>query len=471
MGEKTMAGPVTHEFWSSRFAFLMAAVGSSVGLGNLWRFSAEAGTNGGGAFVVVYVGCILLIGLPILMSEFIIGRASNAASAVNSVTDLAERSGVSRGWGSLAWVGMIASFLIVAFYCVVAAWVLSYIPKFLFGSFAGQEPEVISAQFGEMANNSGGVIWWFTGFVILTAWLVSRGVHKGIEWAAKFLMPIFFILLFSLAAYGLFSSFGVEVTTEKGEVSNAGYQAMAFLFAPDFSKINMEVIRSALGQAFFSIGIGSAIMITYGSYLSQSVNIPKSATIIVLTDTGVALMAGIAIFPIVFAHGLAVNSGAGLFFETLPIALVSNPGGQFVGAAFFLLAIFAAVTSSISLLEPSVAYVMEKTGVSRKQVTWALGLVLWAVGAGVVHNTLEADSYMNFLDGITSTWMLPLSGMLVVLFVGWRMNKALVDEQMHGTSPWAKALLLFLVRFVAPIAVGTILVFGTWEKYLKPLFA
>jgi len=297
--------------WSSRFAFIMAAVGSSVGLGNLWRFSAELGTNGGAAFLMIYIACIVFVGIPVLMSEYIIGRAGNAASAVGSNNDLAERSGVSKLWSSGAWFGMIASFLIVSFYCVVAAWVLAYIPKFLFGSFAGMPAAEIEQQFGLMVSNpTSQVLPWFLFFGLVTAWLVARGVNKGIELAARLLMPIFFILLIGLAAYSIISSMSSGGTAD----------AFAFMFTPDFSKITPEVAQSALGQACFSIGIGNAIMITYGSYLPRDVSIPKSAVTVSLVDTCVAIIAGLAIFPVVFANDLNFEAGAGIFFTTLPTA-------------------------------------------------------------------------------------------------------------------------------------------------------
>ncbi len=455
------AGAGGHAHWSSRLGFLMAAVGSSVGLGNLWRFSAEAGQNGGGAFVLVYVLCVLFIGIPVLMSEYIIGRGSDAASAVRSATDLAERSGVSSRWSLLAWVGMVAAFLVVSFYSVVAGWVIAYIPKFLFGAFSGQNPTQIAGQFGKMIGDPGAVFPYYTAFIVLTVWLVSRGVNEGIEWASKVLMPLFFMLLVGLAGYSLYIGFTTPVTLENGHASNAMVKALGFLFAPDFSKINGTVAIHALSQAFFSIGIGSAIMITYGSYLPKSVSIPKSAAIVALTDTGVALVAGLAIFPMVFAHGLSATSGAGLFFQTLPVALVSAPGGQYIGAAFFVLAIFAAVTSSISLVEPGVAWLVEKSGLSRKEATYGLGFFIWAAGSGAVFST----GHLDFLDGITGTLMLPLSGLLVVLFVGWRMKKALVEAEIDGVSTGMKTLLMILVRFVAPVFVAAILVSGTLEKY------
>ncbi len=418
--------------WSSRFAFIMAAVGSSVGLGNLWRFSAEAGKNGGGAFILIYLSCVLLIGIPVLMSEFIIGRSGNASSAIRSVNDVADKSHISRGWNSLAWVGMIASFLIVSFYCVVAAWVIMYIPKFLFGSFDGQSAQEISKQFGDMITTPKGfkgflqneVLLYFTAFAALTTWLVARGVNKGIELAAKVLMPLFFLLLIALAIYSLSIGFSTKVSLADGQTSNGAWEAIKFLFTPDTSKITPEIASRALGQAFFSIGLGSAIMITYGSYLPKTISIPKSALIVGLTDTGVALIAGLAIFPIVFAHGLNVNSGAGLFFETLPVALSNAP---LIGAAFFFLAIFAAVTSSVSLLEPSVAWVIERFKISRYPAAFLVGGLMWLVGLGSV----KSLSFMNLIDqGITGTIMLPLSGLLVVLLVGWRLKRKLLYTEL-----------------------------------------
>ena len=280
--------------WSSKFAFIMAAVGSSVGLGNLWRFSAELGTNGGAAFLVVYIACIVFVGIPVLMSEFMIGRAGNAASAVGSQNDLATRSGVSKVWSAGAWFGMAASFLIVSFYCVVAAWVLNYLVRFLGNSFVGLSATDIAAEFPKMLADpmaDGNIIravWpYFFIFAGLTTWLVARGVNKGIETAAKLLMPIFFVLLAGLALYSIISSMSSGGTAE----------AVRFMFTPDFSKITPQVATSALGQACFSIGIGNAIMITYGSYLPRDVSIPKAAVGISVVDTLVAIICGPCDFP------------------------------------------------------------------------------------------------------------------------------------------------------------------------------
>lgn len=444
--------------WSSRFAFIMAAVGSSVGLGNLWRFSAELGTNGGAAFLIIYLACIVFVGIPVLMSEYIIGRAGNASSAVGSNNDLAERSGVSKVWSSGAWFGMIASFLIVSFYCVVAAWVLAYIPKFLFGTFAGMPAAEIEQQFGLMVSNpTTQVLPWFLFFGLVTAWLVARGVNKGIELAARLLMPIFFVLLIGLAAYSIISSMSSGGTSD----------ALAFMFTPDFSKITPQVAQSALGQACFSIGIGNAIMITYGSYLPRDVSIPKSAVTVSLVDTCVAIIAGLAIFPVVFANDLDFEAGAGIFFTTLPTAMSNAPGGMLVGAAFFFLAFFAAVTSSVSLLEPSVAYLAEKLKIAKAKAAWITGAAIMALGL----LSLYSLEFMDLIDGgIAGPILAPLSALLVVLFTGWRLNKAILAQELSGPGEALGKFILFFVRFIAPVFMGIVLVFGTIDRWIAPLF-
>ncbi len=452
-----MAGAGTAQ-WSSRFAFIMAAVGSSVGLGNLWRFSAEAGTNGGGAFILIYLLCIVFVGLPVLMSEYIIGRAGQASSAVKSMDDLNDRSGTSHGWSSGAWLGMIASFLIVSFYCVVAAWVMAYIPKFLTGAFDGQTPDQIAGQFGDLVGNPTKVIPYFLIFGILTAYLVSRGVNRGIEIAAKYLMPLFFILLIGLAAYAVVTS----------SAQGGAQKAFNFLFKPDFTKINGQVANSALGQACFSLGIGNAIMITYGSYLPRNISIPKAALTVSVTDTLVALIAGFAIFPIVFANDLDFAAGAGIFFQTLPTALSSAPGGNIVGAAFFFLAFFAAITSSVSLLEPTVAWVAEQFKMTKAKAAWLTAALVIALGFGSVFSS----AFFDLIDtGIVGPIIAPLSALLVVLFTGWRLNKDILDQELGGEGEALGRFLMIFVKWVAPIFIFLVLVSGTYDKWIKPYMA
>jgi len=453
-----MAAAANHAQWSSRFAFIMAAVGSSVGLGNLWRFSSEAGQNGGGAFILIYLIAVVLVCIPVLMSEYMIGRAGPDANAIGSVKDVALRSGVSRNWTVMSWIGMIAGFMIVTFYCVVAAWVVRYIFKFLMGDFTGQTSDQVAGQFVDFISNPIGVLPWFLLFALITTYLVSRGVSAGIELAAKVLMPLFFLLLAGLALFAVISQIDSGGTAE----------ALAFLYLPDFSAINGSVAGRALGQAFFSVGIGSAIMITYGSYIPRSISIPKSAVLVGLVDTGVALVAGLAIFPIVFAFNLEVSSGAALFFITLPNAFNEMGGvGTIMGAAFFFLAFFAAITSSVSLLEPSVAYVHEKFAMSKAKAAWIMGGVMTAIGLISLFGVRPGgETYaLDAIDRFTGSVMLPLAGLLTLLFVGWRMNRAIIAGEIVGSERLANGL-LFLVRYVAPFFTAFVLGFSIYETYL-----
>ena len=448
--------------WSSRFAFIMAAVGSSVGLGNLWRFSAELGTNGGAAFLIVYIACIFFVGIPVLMSEFMIGRAGQASSAVNSQIDLAQRSNVSSGWSSGAWFGMIASFLIVSFYCVVAAWVLNYLIRFLGNGFAGLSVEEIAGQFPAMLDdpinisNPVRAVWpYFFIFAGLTTWLVARGVNAGIETAAKLLMPLFFFLLVGLSLYSIISGMGNGGTVK----------AVSFMFTPDFSKITPQVAISALGQACFSIGIGNAIMITYGSYLPRSVNIPKAAVGISIADTLVAITAGLAIFPIVFGNNLDFSAGAGIFFQTLPTALAEY---WYIGAAFFFLAFFAAITSSVSLLEPSAAFVAERFNLTKGKAAFVTGVGITVLGLG----SLLSPEFFDFIDtGLAGPILAPLSALLIVLFTGWRLDKAIVNGEIAGDNEKLGRFIMIFTKWVAPVFMGFILIFGTYDKWIAPLFA
>jgi len=438
--------------WSSRLAFTLAAIGCSVGLGNLWRFSAEAGSNGGGAFIVVYLACVIFIGIPTIMAEFLIGRAGQASSAVNSMGDLAKRSSTPTLWSLGAWTGMLAAFLIVSFYAVVAAWVMAYIPRFLMGAFDGLTPLEIAEQFSALTASPWALMPWFLAFSVLVIWLVARGVNRGIELASKVLMPAFFVLLLLLSCYSIFSSW------ESGGTN----KALAFLFSPEFSKIDGSVAVSALSQAFFSIGLGMAMMIAYGSYLPKNISIPQSSVIIGLADTAVALIAGLAIFPIVFKYGLDFSAGAGLFFQTLPTALIETPGGNLVGAAFFCMAFFSALTTGVALLEPSVAHASEHLKISKAKAAIYVGIVMILVGFG----SLFSIEFLDFLDGgLTAPILLPLSALLVVLFVGWRLDKSIIDAELSDNDRKLGKFLLLMIRYLAPLMITIILVAGIQQKY------
>ena len=445
---------LTHanQYWSSRLTFLLAAIGSSVGLGNLWRFSAEAGANGGGAFILVYLLCVLLIGVPTIMAELLVGRSGKASGAVNSILDLSARSNAHSIWSLGVWTGMFGGFIIVSFYCVVAAWVMAYIPKFLLGAFDQQTPGEIAAQFDALVVDQSQLYFWFFLFAVLTIWLVSRGVNRGLELASKILMPAFFFLLLLLCLYSI----------NFGWASGGTAKAIKFLFSPDLSKISPQIALSAMGQAFFSLGLGMAIMIAYACYLPKETNLPSSALTIGICDTSVALIAGLAIFPIVFTFDLDFQAGAGLFFQTLPIALSSINGGNIIGGAFFFMAFFAALTTAIALLEPMVAQLSEQTGKSRSFAACAAGSVMTVIGL-VCLFSLE---FLDFLDKtLTTTFMLPVAALLVVSFVGWRLDRQIVEDEIAIKDSRLAQCLMICTKYVSPLLITIVFVAGVHSRY------
>ncbi len=453
------------EHWSSRFAFILAAVGAAVGLGNFWRFPYMAGENGGSVFVVVYILCIIAVALPILMAELLIGRRGGL-SAVGSVRKVAVESDRSASWRVIGWISMIAAFLILSYYSVIAGWVIAYIPPAVTGALKGITAEASGARFDALLAAPGLLVFYHALFMVLTVFIVSRGVIRGIERAVEILMPLFFVMLLVVVVYSW--------------VTGDTDRAFAFLFSPDFSKITPSMVLDAIGQAFFSIGVGMAIMITYGAYLTPATNIPRSSSIICFADTLVAVLAGIAIFPIVFAVGLDPASGPGLIFVTLPVAFGQMPFGQIFGTVFFALALFAALTSSISLLEIVVSWGEEHTSWSRARLAYVSGLSAWVIGiASVLSTNIWADVYLlgmftpfqtmtifDLLDYLTANIMLPVAGLLTAIFAGWFVQKALTLRELGLPDGAAYAIWRILVRYVAPVSVGAVLVYLTIGKAL-----
>ncbi len=451
--------------WSSRFAFILAAVGAAVGLGNFWRFPYMAGENGGGAFIVLYILCVLGVALPILMAELLIGRRGGL-SAVGSVRNVALSSGASASWRVIGWISMIAAFLILSYYSVIAGWVIAYIPPAITGALKGITAEASSARFDALLERPRLLAFYHALFMVLTVFIVSRGVIKGIERAVEILMPLFFLMLMGVVAYSW--------------VTGDADRAFDFLFSPDFSQITPSVFLGAIGQAFFSIGVGMAIMITYGAYLTRDTHIPRASSIICFADTLVAILAGIAIFPIVFAVGLNPASGPGLIFVTLPVAFGQMPFGQVFGALFFALALFAALTSSISLLEIVVAWGEEHTSWARARLAYAWGFLAWVIGiASALSMNIWSDVFLlgvfapfqamtifDLLDYLTANIMLPLAGVLTSIFAGWFVSKTITLDELGFYDGAAYALWRFLVRVVAPVSVGAVLVYLTVGKVI-----
>ena len=448
-----MATTSMHGMWSSRLSFVFAATGSAVGLGNIWRFPYTAGEYGGGAFVIVYLICVAAIGIPIMISEIMLGRRGRQ-SPINSMRALAEQQGVTPAWQLLGWMGILSGFLILSFYSVIAGWTLAYVFRAGSGQFAGIDGGGSTAIFAALTADPERLLAWHTIFMVLVVMVVARGVAGGLERAVRLLMPTLFLLLVVMVVYA----------AQAGDFA-AGF---SYLFTPDFSKLQANAgvaILNAMGQAFFSLSLGMGAIMIYGSYLSSHASIGGNVAIIAGMDTLVALLAGLAIFPIVFAHGLEPGAGPGLIFETLPVAFGQMPFGAFFGALFFLLLVFAAWTSAISLLEPLVAYLVENKGFSRVRASLLAGVTVWLLGIACLLSLNEWSGFrvfdkgiLDLFDYLTANVLLPLGGIFIAIFAGWVLD-AQVSRQEFGISNGALLYRLWrvLIRYVAPLCV--ILVF------------
>ncbi|MDO5609742.1 MAG: sodium-dependent transporter [Pseudomonadota bacterium] len=449
-----MDNPSIHGMWSSRLMFILAATGSAVGLGNIWRFPYMVSDNGGGAFVLVYLFCILLVGLPILIAEVLIGRHGRL-SPINSLRKVVSESGASRKWVGLGWMGIIAGVLILSFYGVVAGWTLHYAWLYLLQLFGGAPITDPGATFSALLASPSQLMLWQGVFMVLTLGVVGLGVEHGLERAVRFLMPALFILLLILVGYGI----------------STGYvgQAAAFLFKPDFSEITGSVFLAAMGQAFFTLSLGMCTMMAYGAYLPrEGVSITTSGLAIGITDTVVALLAGIAIFPVVLSFGLdPAGGGPGLIFTSLPLAFEAMPFGTLYGLLFFGLLAVAAWTSSISLLEPATAWLVERFGVgSRKRAAFLVGGLSWLLGLLSVlsfnhwsHVRIAGRDIMSFIEFISSDLMLPLGGMLIALFVGWAVKRSLLRKELPDLSEGVFNSWLWVLRILAPALVLLVLLY------------
>jgi len=479
--------------WSSKAAFILAAIGSSVGLGNLWRFPYVAGENGGGAFVVFYLLCVLLIGLPVLVSELFIGRRGGM-SAVGSVVKIARAEGRSPWWALQSWLGIIGAFIILTFYSVIAGWVLAYVVMIagdLFaaigrdglaglaaGAFAGESQEEVAAELGALLNDPARMIFYHALFMIITVAIVVRGVKGGIETAVTILMPAFFVLLLVLLGFAL-----IEGDAARGGDFLLGVRVDDLLRgAADGS-----VVSAALGQAFFSIGLGSALMMTYGAYMKSEQDLPRAARTVAIADTAVGVVAGLAIFPIVFAMGLAAEAGPTLMFKTLPLAFQGMPVGGVFGLAFFVLAFFAAVTSSIALLETSTKWVDEQTREDRRLISaTTIGLVAFGIGVlnalsqvpavgpngedqATFWNTWQPLGFMplfrdmvllDFLSAATDI-ILPVAGFITAVFAGWVVSTSSAREAIGFKSEAWFRRWRFLVRYVCTTGIFVVIVYST----------
>ncbi len=446
--------------FSSKFGIIAAAAGSAIGLGNIWRFPYVLGESGGGAFLLIYLLFVITIGIPVMLSEFIIGRSAQM-NPFGAFRKLAPR----QPWFIVGIMGIIAAFMILAFYGTVGGWTLEYLYNSVLNKFSGKTTDDISQIFENFRSNSFRPLLWQVIFMGFTFLIVVAGIEKGIEKYSKILMPILLFLLIVIAI----RSVTLPAVSEK---LNPG-EGLKFLFRPDFTKLNAKVIFDALGQAFFSLSIGMGALITYGSYIKKNDNLGSSALIISLSDTFIAVLAGIAIFPAVFALGFNPQSGEGLVFKILPAIFQNMPGGYYVSILFFICLSVAALTSSISLLEVVVTTFVEELRISRKKasiiavslitILGAICALAWYTFKGLSVNTLNESTgqmvHFNFfmiLDYIALKFLLPIGGLLIVVYLGWFYGKKNILSELSNKGALKVAyinILMFLVKFVAPIAI------------------
>jgi NSS family neurotransmitter:Na+ symporter len=433
--------------WSSHWAFIIVTIGSAVGLGNIWKFSYLAGTHGGSAFVLVYLVSVVLIGLPLLMAEILIGRRGRG-NPVSAMLNTADESGRSPGWVLLGWVGMGGALLILSYYSVVSGWITDYLWQSLTGVRV-ETKEAAEAGFAAVQDNPWRMGFWHTVFMALTVAVVARGVVAGIEIANKIMMPLLFLILVLLTAWG----------------AVAGNMTAALHFMYDFKveALTSAVVVAAVGHAFFSLSIGMGAIMAYGSYLGKDASLGGTSMWVAVANTLVGLLSGMAIFSLTFGYDLNPAEGPGLILVTLPRAFADMPGGQIFASFFFLFVLFAAWTSSISLLEPFVAWLTERYGIHRRRAAWGTGVGVWVLGWAVCLSfnrwqgfTIFDRNLFKILDYMTANIMMPLSGLGIAIYVGWVMRKSFVQDEMRQDlrwfSPWFNVL-----RYVVP--VGLILVF------------
>ncbi len=433
--------------FGSKIGVILATVGCAVGLGNIWRFPYMLGENGGAAFLLVYISCILFLGIPVMITEFFIGRYSrkNAAGAFKVMAP-------GTKWSVIGYNGVAAAFLILGYYAVVSGWTLEYIVQAFSGSLEGKNATDFADEFTAFSTGVFRPILWTVVFIALTHIIIVSGVKEGIERASKVMMPMLFLILIALC---------VRSITLPG-----ASEGLTFLFNPDFSKIDSSVVLSAMGQAFFSLSIGMGCLITYASYFGKQTNLQTTALQVTILDTLVAVLAGVMIFPAVFSFGIEPTTGPELVFITLPNVFEQLPFGNIWSFVFFVLLALAALTSTISLHEVSTAYVHEEYHVSRKKAAIIVSIgvtivgILCSLSMGVLSSyTLFGLNFFNLLDFVTAKIMLPLGGMMICIFTAKRVDKLLLKEEVtnHGTIRfYFFNTYAFFVKYIAPIAIGLI---------------
>lgn len=440
--------------WSSHVAVYLGTAGAAVGLGSIWRFPYLTGTGGGSAFIVVFVIASVLIATPLLVAEFVLGRRSRS-SPPEAAGIVAAAVGLSSRWNAIGVLGTVAAFLLFSYYTVIAGWVLAYTWKCAAGILSAAGPQHVAALWQEFRSNPLEIGTWHALFVFFTLIISSRGLQKGIEPANRFRAPGLLILLIVLATYSLIA----------GDVR----RGLTFAFTPHFFALNAQVVLAAVGQAFFATGVGQAMMIAYGAYIDRGTSLIRVSLVITASILLVSLLATVMIFPLVFGYGLNPAQGPELVFEVLPRVFAEMPAGRIIGTLFFALLVLAALMPSIGLLEPSVAWLIQRRSLSRASATWIAGSTSWALGLGTVLSfnrwsgwhplafipTFADKTFFDLLDYTCSNIVLPIGALLTSIFVGWRAS-AIISVELADTAPLARVACLWLLRYICPVAIVAI---------------
>jgi len=445
-----------HGMWSSRWLFILAAAGSAVGIGNIWKFPYVAGENGGGAFVLIYLVCVAVVGIPIMVSEVMLGREGRH-SPINTMRGLVERGKRNPMWVLIGWMGVLAGFLILSYYAVIAGWAMNYVVLTAAGTFENISAQSAGITFDEFLASPWQLIVWQSLFMVLTIWIVGKGVSQGLENAIRWFMPLLFVLLLVLLGYS---------------VNSGGFQqGLDFMFKVDVSAFtNPQIWLIAMGQSFFTLSLGMGAMMAYGAYVPEDAGIGGTVVTIATLDTLVAVSAGLAIFPIVFANGLDAAQGPGLMFVTIPLAFGQFPLGAVFGTLFFVLVTFAALTSAISLTEPVLAYLVEEYNAKRKRVAISVGVLCWMLGLGTVFSfnvwsdftVVGGLTVFDFVDYVSQNIMLPLGGLLIALFAVWQLPKTILQKQLGFEGGIKLGLWRLVAGVIAPLCVLAVFLNILW---------
>mgnify|MGYP001476217900 FL=1 len=430
---------------------MLATAGSAIGLGNIWKLPYMIGVNGGSAFVIIFLLCIFLVGIPLMMTEILLGRRAQK-NPLDGMNVLALEAKTSTHWKWLGGMGMVTGLLILGFYSVIGGWVLRYIGASASGAFSNITAMQSTENFNQLLASPFSLLFWHTVFMMMTMGVVARGVNSGLEKANNILIPALFSILLVLLGYSM----------SVGDMQ-AAYQ---FMFSLDFSKLTPTVVLSALGHAFFSLSLGMGSVMVYGSYLQKNVSIARTTIYIALADTMLGLLVGLAIYSLVFANQLEPSAGPGLIFQTLPIAFGHMPWGNLIATLFFMLVAFAAWTSAISLVEPAIAWIVENTRIRRKTAAFFLGLIIWLLGVAVVLSFNEWKevkivfglNIFESLDKLTSTILLPLGGLLMAIFAGYFMKKDHVQDELN-LAGYKFKLWQMTNNYIAPIAIAAVFLY------------